>query len=880
MADTDILQVIAEARVDARSLSEFVWKPASFMVTRRLAPAIHTLEYYLGFFEASAVRLDAKVASFDATLVQKTADAQAIANANAVAVTARAETIVRNTLEDIINSSGFAIVDSFEVGATITKRNEVLRHTVTGKLYRWGGDLPKVVPVSSTPASSGGFGAAAWLEVNDAVLSQELSSDNGYRKVANQMAANAYGIPSPLENITVSAEDYAVVDYVNDKLWANKGGNLYNSTNMGVTYNLVISGKTCNGMMATNDGEMLFMYADHLEKSTGWSVNPQTATWREVVRLTPQTNAAYFLRFGLDGDGTKFIVTHYGTMPLTSKVWVSTDNGSTFAVKLDPQALYPAETSHMHGVCYDKWADRFYLSYAHGDKAGVYYSDNDGTNWVKVKEYSYTQDGVTATFTTMTATDFGIVCGTDYTPNGVYIIRRSKNPDDIKFEFAGLWDLPLASEAAGSGGLLGFADRGFRDPDTGIVYIGFKSDLQSVEAVIMACGSGGASVVLSSGLVAGSSYRYFNVIAAKGKLKAVLLGGTTNKTVTADLSKHTMSNYTNQGNILTKTFAGRTSVAVGRAAEATADNSIAIGVGAKANQPDATGKSAQVIIGYKAKSTGQKSVAIGANTRSSGSSIVIGDNVKIGADDFTSITKAISIGVGSHVSDNGNVAIGGDARCASNSTTAIGFNCTALFSGGTAIGAYSTLSANNTTSVGAGATSNAFGSSALGYDSVADGSYDTSVGAGAKSTGGGYTTLVGAAATCLSNGTAVGASANISATGRGSSVFGKSAKATLANGVALGADAQTNGADCVSIGAAATTSASYAIAIGTESKATHQDSIVLGRMTSSTRIGGMTVGNRDIESTKAGGKIYLKSPNGTSYAIGVGDDGLLTATPV
>lgn len=47
MADTDILQVIAEARVDARSLSEFVFKPANFIVSRRLAPSINTLQYYI-----------------------------------------------------------------------------------------------------------------------------------------------------------------------------------------------------------------------------------------------------------------------------------------------------------------------------------------------------------------------------------------------------------------------------------------------------------------------------------------------------------------------------------------------------------------------------------------------------------------------------------------------------------------------------------------------------------------------------------------------------------------------------------------------------------------------------------------------------------------
>ena len=48
MAD-DIVQIIENARVDATSLSEFIYYPASVMVQRRLAPSIHTLNYYLAY---------------------------------------------------------------------------------------------------------------------------------------------------------------------------------------------------------------------------------------------------------------------------------------------------------------------------------------------------------------------------------------------------------------------------------------------------------------------------------------------------------------------------------------------------------------------------------------------------------------------------------------------------------------------------------------------------------------------------------------------------------------------------------------------------------------------------------------------------------------
>lgn len=85
---------------------------------------------------------------------------------------------------------GYTIIDSFELGATITQRNQALRHEADGKLYRWAGDLPKAVPTYSTPTSSGGTGDNAWLEVSDATLRQELANpDMGSAMVGRGVVA-------------------------------------------------------------------------------------------------------------------------------------------------------------------------------------------------------------------------------------------------------------------------------------------------------------------------------------------------------------------------------------------------------------------------------------------------------------------------------------------------------------------------------------------------------------------------------------------------------------------------------------------------------------------------------------------------------------------
>lgn len=46
-------EVVSNIHTDARSLSEFIYKPADFMVERRLAPKAHTLQYYLDFLDST-----------------------------------------------------------------------------------------------------------------------------------------------------------------------------------------------------------------------------------------------------------------------------------------------------------------------------------------------------------------------------------------------------------------------------------------------------------------------------------------------------------------------------------------------------------------------------------------------------------------------------------------------------------------------------------------------------------------------------------------------------------------------------------------------------------------------------------------------------------
>lgn len=84
------------------------------------------------------------------------------------------------TALEAIRAYGYITMDSFEDGATLTLPNQVLRYEATGEYYRWDGALPKVVAPGSTPASTGGEGAGAWVGVGDASLRADLAKESGF----------------------------------------------------------------------------------------------------------------------------------------------------------------------------------------------------------------------------------------------------------------------------------------------------------------------------------------------------------------------------------------------------------------------------------------------------------------------------------------------------------------------------------------------------------------------------------------------------------------------------------------------------------------------------------------------------------------------------
>lgn len=86
---------------------------------------------------------------------------------------------LREALRRSYADAGYTLVGgSFESGGTLNNTNDVLLHKASGIAYSWGGALPKVVSAGSTPATSGGVGAGAWVDRTDVTLRSEINIIN------------------------------------------------------------------------------------------------------------------------------------------------------------------------------------------------------------------------------------------------------------------------------------------------------------------------------------------------------------------------------------------------------------------------------------------------------------------------------------------------------------------------------------------------------------------------------------------------------------------------------------------------------------------------------------------------------------------------------
>ncbi|MFH3212639.1 glycosyl hydrolase family 28-related protein [Enterobacter hormaechei] len=68
--------------------------------------------------------------------------------------------------------------NTFTAGASLASRSDFIWDENSKSWYYWSGELPKDVPAASTPESTGGIGASAWVSVGDSSIRSALLSEN------------------------------------------------------------------------------------------------------------------------------------------------------------------------------------------------------------------------------------------------------------------------------------------------------------------------------------------------------------------------------------------------------------------------------------------------------------------------------------------------------------------------------------------------------------------------------------------------------------------------------------------------------------------------------------------------------------------------------
>ena len=570
------------------------------------------------------------------------------------------------------------------------------------------------------------------------------------RRLLTEAAGNATYAPEPIVgaldfdaarnlSITETGTSPMVIDTHDGYLYGSWSASLYRATDVDGPWELVHnfgSGSQPIRLLPAGDGEMLCSRnVDGMWRSSGWSANPLTATWTKVLDLTGQLQP-----FGVDTDpvsGWAVAQTYIGggDMSGSDGMWLSTDRGKpgTWALVYNKTARHPdisPADSHMHVAAIDPWAGptpRLWVSLHKTSQDPtvnsapfrvVRYSDDAGASWTTLTDKFQPEAAV--------ATPNGMVFGSDEALMGVYVVHRTADPADMRYELLHAIRVPELL------GLPGFAIRGERGAD-GRGYMTFQSTVAGQAGYVVATDLRRASTVVTLPPLSGTDMvRAPSVVEYKGKLvghyKHTDPGSGTAFRFLADVPVRGVRPEPNPSVAgVTGGFAANMGVAAGKNARS-GKQSVSIGENTATGEDDLTSNYGQAVaIGYNAKASAgtsqQYGVSIGYGTSSGHRGISIGgevqtvDGVAIGFRASADV-EATTFGRDSKSGHRG-VALGTLAKATgSTRSVALGHLAESTGEAGIAIGAQSSVSGSHSVAVGRTAVASHAFSVALGFQAT------------------------------------------------------------------------------------------------------------------------------------------------------------------
>ncbi|MEZ7766575.1 YadA-like family protein [Haemophilus parahaemolyticus] len=263
-------------------------------------------------------------------------------------------------------------------------------------------------------------------------------------------------------------------------------------------------------------------------------------------------------------------------------------------------------------------------------------------------------------------------------------------------------------------------------------------------------------------------------------------------------------------------------------AQATADDSMAVGASALANKEGATA------LGKLSKATNNNAVAVGPDSVASGSWATA-----TGASANASGQASAAFGESARAGGKKSIATGSHASASGENAIASGANAIATKNGATAVGANTEASGDKATALGDLAKAKNNRATALGHDSQATGEFSTAAGVSSRASGIASVATGKNATASGSNAIATGNAAN--ATGTDSIASGRQASATGTGAVATGAEASASG-NAAAYGNKAKATGGWSSAFGNEAKATQSDASAFGNSANASTQGATAVG--------------------------------------
>lgn len=166
--------------------------------------------------------------------------------------------------------------------------------------------------------------------------------------------------------------------------------------------------------------------------------------------------------------------------------YLSLDYGRTWRTVFDLNAYLtahgtPTTDRHLHGVAWDPYWDRIWVSF--GDSSdGILYSDNLGDTWQQAAGSSALSSN--SQVVGIIALPKAILFGSDTGPSGVMRINRSEGKD------AGTYELEVAYTPEDPGHLCQAITRAHREGDDAPTFIGFSSEGKAARSYVVATRDG------------------------------------------------------------------------------------------------------------------------------------------------------------------------------------------------------------------------------------------------------------------------------------------------------------------------------------------------------------------------------------------------------